>query len=208
MKKIIFSVLILSALLIFTSEAFCVKAEAKTALETRSEQMTNQIVNNANYYGWTVSGKKVTSRSASKIVTAMKIANSKKLFNQLKQVTTKNKTVFQYRGKNYTLEGMTIAFRQYAVGADIKKILRQKATAKLNEIIKYASKYRWRITKKMQVGTNSAIARAYVVNKRYSFWGGVTVARKNGKFVYTYQRYGASSTLGKIKDWLKRYAVS
>jgi len=211
MKKV--KTLSMVLFLVVVASLFTVEASAKTAIETQADKMTTQFVDAANYWGYGVTTK-VVSRTSTKVVKRLDCRCSRYLWTNVQQITTKTTwsgyvTKFKYKGTEYDLNLWKKMFSRYkGTTADIKKIVKQRATAKGDAIIKYAKSNRWTIrSTKLQTGNNVATATIYVQNKRYAYGNSVTVTRKNNKFYYSYKRNGATSTLDGIKDWLSRFKV-
>ncbi|MBQ6130098.1 hypothetical protein IJI72_00135 [Candidatus Saccharibacteria bacterium] len=208
-----------AAMMALVSEAFCVKAEAKTALETRSDNATTQFVSVANYNGWAVT-KRVTSKTSSRIVTTLKAVcnHTGRYFANIQQIVTASKVTYRYKGTDYPFSSWKTAFQQRANVLAIKKTTAALAKAKADLVVKKARSNKWTIkTNKVMTKVSGSTASNLVVtstatvtvyNSRYSFSVKITVVRKNNKFTYTYVRHNVKvSSINDIYTWLTRYKV-
>lgn len=204
----------MSLLLVFTLIAMpansAMAASAGSTVSQRSEQDTTRLTNLGEAYGWTSTVKQKTA-SSSKVVTSIKLRNSKYLFD-VTQVTKKEgttiKTTYKVHDKAYVYEGMKISLKKYAISADVKQLYKDKAAIKADSLESYAKKYGWKVTEKITYKNGTGICTQTYSNAKYTFKSQTITKRKGDAVAVSYTRNGASSNAKSIKDWLKTYRVT
>lgn len=179
----------------------------KSAVLKRSEKDTEALTDAGEYYGWFATTK-IKSQSATKVVTSVKLANRKYIFN-ITQTTQKTgasiQTKFRINKKNYVLTSIKMSLKKYAIGADKRQILEDKANLAADTLAKYAIKMGWQVAETTNYKNGIAICTHTYKNNKYTFSSTVRAQRKGGTIVVSYTRDSSKSTAGKIKSWLKNY---
>ena len=180
-------------------------AASGSALKTKVEKAEKQLVNYAEYWGWTAKvGKTIVKTDRATI--HVDLAGDKGCFNNITVVATAKKVVYKYKGMNYTLAGWKSALKRYH--GSYKTVLKEKARVAGDSLQTYAKKRGWKITRGGS-GEKYKNGKAYDTlkfeNSKYHWKATVIAQRKNGKIVISYTRDGKASDAKGIKDWLSTY---
>jgi len=190
---------------LFSTNAF---AAAKSSIQKRADKQTAALTNYGDFYGWTPTVR-VTNNTVSKVVKRITLRNSKYVFD-ITQTTKKSgssiATTFKVHGSKYSLNGIKLSLKKYAVKADFKSRLEDRAGLKADELMRKASKNQWTVTQATSIYKGGVAAvEQLVVNSKYQFKMTVSAVRKGGKIVLSYTRNGKACKAADIEDWLVNY---
>ena len=183
-------------------------APANTSpIQNRHEKDLTALTDAAEYHGW-FADTKLKPATSSKFVTIATLRNSKWRMTVTVTTTQKNGrigTTYKINKQAYTLNGIKTTLKKYAVSADIRAMLEDKAAIKAEALKKYAEKCGWSVTQGESYKKGKATNKLTFSNSKYKFAAIVTCMRKNGKIATNYLRENKASSAKAIKSWLKQY---
>lgn len=188
----------------FVTPAF---AATNSPLKQRSTEYTNALVNAGAYYGWN-SERKTVSETARKIVTSVKLKNSKWSMTVTQTTAISSGRIsnsYAIGGSTYSLSGIKKTLKKYAVGTDKRDALKDQAAIYATKLSDYATKRGWQTSFTNSYKNKKARQTVTFTNSKYKFKATVVCYRKSGKIVTSYLRDGKSSSAKAIKSWLAAY---
>lgn len=188
----------------FVTPAF---AATSSPLKQRSTEYTNALVNAGAYYGWN-SEQNAVSETARKIVTSIKLKNSKWSMTVTQTTAMSSGRIsnsYAIGGTTYSLTNIKKTLKKYAVGTDKRNALKDQAAIYATKLSEYATKRGWKTSFKSSYKNKKAKQVVTFENGKYRFNATVTCFRKSGKIAVSYLRQGKTSTAKAIKNWLAKY---
>lgn len=208
-SRVLAIVLALTTIVVILFASVVPARAATSATKTRNNKAVTQLVNTAEYYGYTVAEKKITSSTKKNVTTRVKLENDKCFFQFNVKTTRKGKslrTAYQSLTggkKTLTFSGVKTSLKNYKTSSSINQIIEDKSAIAAEDLAAFGETNGWTTTQ-TQSGAKSKIEYS---NSKYKFVATVTVKRKGGKYNYSYTRDGKSSKKKDVKSWLTTYKV-